>query len=41
MRAIAIHEWGGREKLELIDAEPVPVPESAVVEAGHLVQRRV
>jgi NADPH:quinone reductase-like Zn-dependent oxidoreductase len=31
MRAIAIREWGGREKLELIDAEPPPVAPDGVL----------
>ena len=31
MRAIAIREWGGRDKLELIDAEPPPVAPDGVL----------
>jgi NADPH:quinone reductase-like Zn-dependent oxidoreductase len=31
MRAVAVREWGGREKLELIDADPPPVAPDGVL----------
>src|SRR5918911_3917582 len=35
MRAIAIREWGGRDKLELIDAEKPPVAPDGVLLRVH------
>src|SRR3954469_12399287 len=31
MRAIAVNEWGGRDKLELVDLEPPPVAPDGVL----------
>lgn len=35
MRAIAINEWGGRDKLELVDVEPPPVAPDGVLLRVH------
>ncbi len=31
MRAIAVREWGGRDRMELLDLEPPPVAPDGVL----------